>query len=419
MAAVNFTQSDAGTFACSHDSSLQLFATSALFNEVRGYGAGCVTSFSIGVSGTSEICPVSGATANASTGGTVSIPTTCPTGGGGGYVSGGGGGYGWGGGGGQGGGGAAPGQPSTIQTGNPCECKPDKTACPDDGNICTDDYCMGEQCSHPNKDCDDKDKCTDDSCDPATGCKHIAKQCDDGQYCTSFDGKSPGADQCDPSSGTCYQKKIEDKETSPISTVVSVSGILDDIYAWLTQHEVGGLFDGDINYEAKNFDRCCEDLDQILSSDLKKISGSKKLKEGTIWQSQPKLITIDGFPIGTVTFSVTAGATVTLTATLKNEPCNHTVETEGSGSINGSVKGKAKVQSLVDYLYDFAYAEGSVSASASGTITVSSTGEGKVLFNGGKTKIVITGYLKGVGSISYEYPIFSGYTSTKTFSLPW
>ncbi len=84
--AANLNLRDAGNDACNPDSSLQLFAASALsslFEEVRGYGAGCVSSFPITASGTAETCPVSGATATASTSGNVGVPTTCPTSGGG------------------------------------------------------------------------------------------------------------------------------------------------------------------------------------------------------------------------------------------------------------------------------------------------------------------------------------------------
>ena len=187
---------DAGNYACNPDSSLQLFTASALsllFDEVRGYGAGCVTSFPIGASGTAETCPVSGATANASTSGNVGVPTSCPTSGGGTGGGGGGGGGGWYGGGGSSGGsgGGAPGQPGPLPTGD-CGCM----NC-DDNNSCTDDSCSNGACTHEPVVCDGGDPCTVNWCED--GCQSYPLDCDDGNGCTD--------DSC--GSGGCVNTPID------------------------------------------------------------------------------------------------------------------------------------------------------------------------------------------------------------------
>ncbi len=135
------------------------FSATQLFDEICGYGAGCVTSFNINTSGDYVQCPNTPqqSTGTASASHVVGVPQSCPTGSSGSYIySGGGGGSGggYGGGGGQGGGGGTPQpQPTTITPpGEPCKCKPDGTPCPDDGKICTFDKCIGESCQHPPND---------------------------------------------------------------------------------------------------------------------------------------------------------------------------------------------------------------------------------------------------------------------------
>ncbi len=82
----------------------------------------------------------------------------------------------------------------------------------DDGQPCTLDKCVNNQCTHTknteccqnNAMCDDNNLCTNDSCDvpnqfchhdAVAGCCNINKECDDGLYCTS--------DYCDAPINTC------------------------------------------------------------------------------------------------------------------------------------------------------------------------------------------------------------------------
>jgi hypothetical protein len=61
-----------------------------------------------------------------------------------------------------------------------------------DNNLCTDDDCRNELCTHTDNSstsCDDHNSCTDDFCIPETGCGHgnNAAACDDGNACTTGD----------------------------------------------------------------------------------------------------------------------------------------------------------------------------------------------------------------------------------------
>jgi len=135
-------------------------------------------------------------------------------------------------------GGICSGQPRDCDDGNPCtrdSLDPvagcihtplvDWTACPSDGNSCTDDICLRGRCTHGQKSCDDANVCTDDSCNPITGCMNMpnVRSCDDGNACTSGDICSEGRcsgqplscddgnpctyDSCDPAIGCVSASK--------------------------------------------------------------------------------------------------------------------------------------------------------------------------------------------------------------------
>jgi len=100
----------------------------------------------------------------------------------------------------------------TVHAGDPCaggpECAnacddhggcfaPAGTACSNDGNLCTNDYCNGTgTCAHPNNTntCDDNDACTDgDVCAGGACVSGDEIDCDDDNLCTN--------DSCDPTDG--------------------------------------------------------------------------------------------------------------------------------------------------------------------------------------------------------------------------
>jgi len=85
-----------------------------------------------------------------------------------------------------------------------------------DGNACTDDVCQpGTGCVHAPHGCDDGNPCTEDLCAPALGCAHPphTAPCDDANACTANDACDGGCDCCQPdpagapgcSAGACEQ----------------------------------------------------------------------------------------------------------------------------------------------------------------------------------------------------------------------
>jgi hypothetical protein len=67
--------------------------------------------------------------------------------------------------------------------GTPPECQ---TACDcDDGDVCTNDSCLGGSCDHDIRICVDGNDCTHDECDADTGCYYPAKSND--AYCAGYE----------------------------------------------------------------------------------------------------------------------------------------------------------------------------------------------------------------------------------------
>ena len=99
---------------------------------------------------------------------------------------------------------------NNCSDGNPCtgpdvcsagSCLPGPNPCIDN-NVCTVDNCIGQGvCPHAAIDCNDNNLCTNDSCNPATGCAHAnnAASCNDGNPCTIADVCGGGV--CVPGSG--------------------------------------------------------------------------------------------------------------------------------------------------------------------------------------------------------------------------
>ena len=95
-------------------------------------------------------------------------------------------------------------------TGNSLDCPtdraaPDGTPCPDDGNPCTGDVCLGSLCAHPampnGTNCpDDGNPCTDDVCQRGV-CAHPNKA--DGATCAPGKVCQAGTCQCAPGSDMC------------------------------------------------------------------------------------------------------------------------------------------------------------------------------------------------------------------------
>ncbi|NUN12744.1 MAG: hypothetical protein HUU55_03830 [Myxococcales bacterium] len=66
---------------------------------------------------------------------------------------------------------------------------PPGTACPDDGNLCTNNVCDGTgSCKADPVNCDDNNKCTVDSCNPAGGCDGYVN----GSSCYRIESPEPG-----------------------------------------------------------------------------------------------------------------------------------------------------------------------------------------------------------------------------------
>lgn len=71
----------------------------------------------------------------------------------------------------------------------------------DDGDACTDNFCVGEgedeECSSISVDCDDGNECTDDSCEPDTGiCENTAVACPNDQSCDPLLGGCVDTVEC-------------------------------------------------------------------------------------------------------------------------------------------------------------------------------------------------------------------------------
>lgn len=126
---------------------------SELFDEVKGFGGGCVKSFSIFTKGWAVICKNTPQekTVEKTTAHTVGLPTTCPIGTPTGtYVSSPTSGSSGGTGSGQSSGGWISGLVNSVLTmvGKPCLCKEEGDSCQDDGNAITCDVCKGQECKH-------------------------------------------------------------------------------------------------------------------------------------------------------------------------------------------------------------------------------------------------------------------------------
>ena len=70
--------------------------------------------------------------------------------------------------------------------------------CPDDGDECTDDYCSGGACLHPdnNAPCDDDNMCTENDACLNGSCHGAGISCGDMNICTQ--------DTCEPAMGCTY-----------------------------------------------------------------------------------------------------------------------------------------------------------------------------------------------------------------------
>jgi len=84
----------------------------------------------------------------------------------------------------------------------------------DDGNSCTNDFCLNGICQNDTISCDDEDACTLDDCDSLTGCTNTTVVCDDGNDCT--------IDSCD--NGICVFSQIDCDDGDPCTVDTCVNG---------------------------------------------------------------------------------------------------------------------------------------------------------------------------------------------------
>jgi hypothetical protein len=102
--------------------------------------------------------------------------------------------------------------------GDPCVCM----TCPDDGDPCTEDDCLGGVCVYPPGNegaaCDDENPCTVDDVCSGGSCTGVAKDCDDGDPCQ--------VDACNAVTGECYHypDPCEDGLACTVDCCLAVEG---------------------------------------------------------------------------------------------------------------------------------------------------------------------------------------------------
>jgi hypothetical protein len=345
----------------------------SICSEVGGFGGGgCVTSTIIWVAGTAVICPNTPQerTVDIQTPHIIVVPTDClPGGAPGTYVappppqpiyiggvctncqSG------------NTGGGIPGGSPTPIHTDNPCDCKPDGSPCPDDGDSSTCDVCKGGTCTHL----------------PQDQCYCVGKDdgtpCDDLKYCTSYDGETPKIDRC--YGGVCKGKEIEDEE----GTSVTILQPPDDVISICTSklktllQLVPRIEDKlSISYSGstQSIKRCCEKSEDFKTGQQVKLSG-------TVGVSTPEVpfgsIPIPWCPAVAIFLSIQGSGEVTGTVLRDDNPCQD--DCSGSTKIEGSAKITVNAELAPTFmLLDSPLSvKGSASVSGGGEYTFKCTGE--------------------------------------------
>lgn len=385
-------------------------SVAGICSEIGGYGGGaCVSSVTLYTTGTAVICPNTPQqrTVDVSSPYTVGFPTSCPSGTStiGTYVpppptfvastsgtctncqsSG-------------GGGGLFPGGSTTqLQSENPCDCKPDGTPCPDDGDTSTCDVCKGGTCSHlPQQEC----YCIG---------KNDGTLCDDHFYCTSYDGEHATVDEC--ISGKCVGKEIKDKElgsysfyNSEFETKLAEYGKKSILPGCVVQGEIsisGGLKETQI-------ERCCEKYKAFEPGTVD--SGSLSLSIGSIkCSTAPKILWIGEVPVAYTRFIGTMGISGSATVSGGSKPCGEDCDWKVEMKVEPTIKGgieAALITSLVNL--DVLKVTGTVNGSGSFGGTFGCHGDLK--FGGcfGKVEAELDVTLIGFIHIKPKEPIFEGW----------
>lgn len=232
-----------------------------------------------------------------------------------------------------------------ASTGSCCNC----TGC----STCVNGQCVlppcppctvRQGCSCVPMQCGQCEQCSGGQCVPADG-----RSCDDGRFCTSADGQFPGPDVC--MSGACaVGKAIEDRVTSGSQVQFDIGNFVDFINRTAHALEVSGCrsdpFTINLNLEGENFERCCEDRQQVLPGT--RVSGSVEAAFTGVECFIPALsVNI----LGAAEVGVFAGISFSGTAGIHGEtysPCTGECDSSIDGQFAGSMHGGLQLKTTLD-----------------------------------------------------------------------
>jgi hypothetical protein len=401
--------------ASSNDMTNPEVSAANLCSEVGSYGGSCISSITFYTSGTAVICPNTPQqrTADVQSPYTIAFPVPCPPGtntpgtyvppppsvytgsgvciGGNCYS---------GGGGGNGGGGVPGGSPTPIKTDNPCDCKPDGTACPDDGDPTTCDVCKGGSCTHL-----PKDQCYCVGKDDGT-------PCDDNNKCTSYDGEHIANDYC--KGGTCVGKEIEDKEGPSVTIqtpeafnlIGKVAGVLNSLCSVIPIVDAPDI---GVSGTSQSITRCCKN--ETSYENVFKSGSQMSINVTATFATKGDTKTLAEFPIPAfpaVLVIITGKVSAEGSGKIKTDdnPCHE--ECSGSTQIDATVSGTIGA-GLALLSKDLLSVTGNATVSGGGEFTIKCTGEPQGKFCVGKTVLDII--VLGFGFLKFDYPykITDGY----------
>lgn len=158
---------------------------------------------------------------------------------------------------------------------------------------CNDSSCEPDDGQDPGKckKCSGGASVNDDSEDPGEckSCKNGNPEndpngaaCDDGKYCTSFNGSTPGPDQCE--NGSCKGNKIPKKKTSEIVKEINFSKLATVLETMkkVTDAIKGSPFKWETSVKGQtkeqNVEECCETTKEIKSIKAEETNGQVEFK---------------------------------------------------------------------------------------------------------------------------------------------
>ena len=235
-------------------------------------------------------------------------------------------------------------------------------------NECNDSSCEPDDSQDPGqcKKCSGGAVVNDDSEDLGVECKECrdgvpanmddGASCDDGLFCTSFDGKTPGPDQC--KDGSCLGKKIEINKTSETITEVDFAKLRDLFNKGINVLKV--VTQGSVTTEGvrliaqkkeQNITECCETQKDMLETTAVEINGqvvAKTIKA----ESREVPIVVAGLPFSFQVIaqgSVRAKGYYTEIASTCSDPdqCNENLGGQVTGFIEGGVRANVLHSSIL------------------------------------------------------------------------